>query len=66
MLVLTRRKNQRILIGKDIVITIVEIRPGAVRIGIDAPIAIPVNREEIAEQIAKEEDAKEREWGKPQ
>lgn len=47
MLVLTRGRDQRIMIGDDIVITVVEVRRGHVRLGIDAPRAMPVHREEV-------------------
>lgn len=52
MLVLTRRKNERIRIGESIVVTVVEIRGDKVRIGIDAPQDIPVHREEVYQAIA--------------
>lgn len=51
MLVLSRREGQSIMIGNDIVITVVEIRGEHVRIGIDAPRSITVHREEVAAEI---------------
>jgi len=51
MLVLARSRDQSIIIGDDIKITIVEIRGNKVRLGIDAPKGIPVHREEIYKQI---------------
>ncbi len=51
MLVLTRKKNERILIGDNIYLTIVEIRGDRVRVGIDAPAEIPVNREEVLNKL---------------
>ena len=51
MLVLSRRKNQVIEIGNDIKIVVVEIRGDKVRLGIEAPIAIPVHRQEVATAI---------------
>ncbi len=54
MLVLTRRPGESIIIGKDIVITVIEIKGGQVRIGIDAPREIDVYREEIYEQVRQE------------
>lgn len=51
MLVLTRKPNERILIGENIVLTIVEARPGKVRIGIEAPPEVRVLREEVAKRI---------------
>jgi len=45
MLVLTRKVNEKIMIGDDIVITLVQVtNPGAVRIGIQAPRDVPVRR----------------------
>ena len=58
MLVLTRKKNEQIFIdGKKIVITVVEIRGDKVRIGIEAPIAIPVHRQEVYEEIQRRQRA---------
>lgn len=50
MLVLSRKKEEKIRIGKDIVITIVEVRCGVVRLGIDAPKEIPIKRIELDSQ----------------
>jgi carbon storage regulator len=47
MLVLSRKAQQKIRIGDDVVITVVEIRPGQIRLGIDAPKEVPVMREEL-------------------
>jgi carbon storage regulator len=47
MLVLTRKKDQSIVIGDDIKITIVDIRGDKVRLGIDAPRSVPVHRKEV-------------------
>ncbi len=51
MLVLSRREGQSIMIGNDIVVTVIEIRGDHVRIGIDAPRSITVHREEVAAEI---------------
>lgn len=51
MLVLTRRPGESIVIGNDIVVTVVEIKGGQVRIGINAPRDVQVHREEIYEQV---------------
>ena len=54
MLILSRRTNQRLLIGDSIEITVVELRDGHVRLGINAPKSVPVYRAELLEQIAAE------------
>lgn len=54
MLVLTRRPGESIVIGQDIVITVIEVKGGQVKIGIDAPRDIDVYREEIYEQVRQE------------
>ncbi len=54
MLVLSRHRDESIMIGDDIVITIVDIRGDKVRLGIDAPTEIPVHRREVYEAIQRE------------
>ena len=51
MLVLTRRANQSIMIGQDIVVTVLEVRGDQVRIGIKAPRDIDVHREEVFDAL---------------
>lgn len=51
MLVLSRKKNESIVINNDVVITVVEIRGDKVRLGIVAPKSVPVHREEVYEAI---------------
>ena len=51
MLVLTRQANQSIMIGDDIVVSVLEIHGDQVRIGIDAPRHIGVHREEIYREV---------------
>lgn len=51
MLVISRKKNESIVIGDRIVITIVEIRGDKVRLGVEAPRQCPVHRREILEAI---------------
>jgi carbon storage regulator len=52
MLVLTRQKGESIRIG-DVQVTVVEIRGDRVRLGIEAPLDVPVHREEVYEAIKK-------------
>lgn len=54
MLVLSRHRDESIMIGDDVVITIVDIRGDKVRLGIDAPQHIPVHRQEVYEAIQRE------------
>ena len=54
MLVLSRHRDESIIIGDDIVITVVDIRGDKVRLGINAPIEIPVHRQEVYEAIQRE------------
>lgn len=51
MLVLSRRANQAIVIGPDIVVRVLDIRGDQVRIGVDAPRSVAVHREEVAAEI---------------
>lgn len=54
MLVLSRQRDESIIIGDNIVITIVDIRGDKVRLGIDAPKEVPVHRQEVYEAIQRE------------
>ena len=54
MLVLSRHRDESIMIGDEIVITIVDIRGDKVRLGIDAPQDIPVHRQEVYDAIQRE------------
>jgi carbon storage regulator len=51
MLVLSRKKNESIIINDDITVTVVEIRGDKVRLGIDAPKDVSVHRQEVWEAI---------------
>lgn len=51
MLVLSRKKNESIVVNNDIVITVVEIRGDKVRLGIVAPKDVPVHRQEVYDAI---------------
>jgi carbon storage regulator len=57
MLVLSRKKNESIVINNDIVVTVVEIRGDKVRLGIVAPKEVPVHRQEVYEAIHGKEQA---------
>jgi carbon storage regulator len=57
VLVLSRKPGERILIGDKISITVVKIGHGGVRIGIEAPPELAVVREELAEELARTEQA---------
>jgi carbon storage regulator len=54
MLVLSRQRDESIMIGDNIVITIVDIRGDKVRLGINAPSEIPVHRQEVYDAIQRE------------
>lgn len=54
MLVLSRQRDERIMIGDSIVITVVEIRRGHVRLGIEAPKDVPIHREEVYQAIQQQ------------
>lgn len=53
MLVLTRKAGERILIGDDIVITILDTRGDGIRIGIDAPRGVNIQRDEIVRAVTE-------------
>lgn len=52
MLVLSRRVGEQIVIGEDVVLTVVEVRNDTVRLGIEAPRSITVNRAEVRRAVA--------------
>ncbi len=56
MLVLSRQRDETIMIGDDIELTVVDIRGDKVRLGIKAPTAVPVHRKEIYEAIRRENE----------
>jgi len=51
MLILTRRVGETLIIGDDVVITVLGVKGNQVRIGINAPKNVPVHREEIKQRI---------------
>jgi carbon storage regulator len=59
MLVLSRKKDESIVINNDITIVVVEIRGDKVRLGVEAPKEVPVHRQEVFEAIARGETVAE-------
>ena len=57
MLVLSRKKNESIVINNDITIVVVDIRGDKVRLGVEAPKEVPVHRQEVFNAIQRNEDA---------
>lgn len=57
MLVVSRKKNESIIINNDIHIVVVEIRGDKVRLGIEAPKDVPVHRKEVYDAIKRANDA---------
>ncbi|HEY1066277.1 MAG TPA: carbon storage regulator CsrA [Pirellulales bacterium] len=51
MLVLTRKSGDQVLIGEDVVLTVVEVRGDRIKIGIAAPVETPVHRDEVYQRI---------------
>ena len=66
MIVLSRKKNEAIVIDNDIKITIVEIRGDKVRIGVEAPKEVPVHRREVYEAIQRNKEEKDAKDGSEQ
>ena len=59
MLVLSRKKDEKIIIGDSISIMVVDIRGDKVRLGIDAPRDVPVHRQEVYDAIKREQNGQE-------
>jgi carbon storage regulator len=57
MLIITRRPSEKIMVGEDIVVHIMEIVGSSVRVGIEAPRSVPVYREEIWNAVRDENRA---------
>jgi carbon storage regulator len=53
MLVLSRRLGESIVIGDDVVVTVLEVRGDVVRVGVDAPRSVQVRRQELLEELAE-------------
>jgi len=59
MLILSRKKNESIVINDDVTVTVVEIRGDKVWLGIDAPKEVPVHRREVYDAIQRQEGGKQ-------
>ena len=57
MLRITRRAGERIVLGDDVIVEVIEVKGGTVRLGIDAPRSLPVYREEIWLEVKRENEA---------
>jgi carbon storage regulator len=53
VLVLTRRANESVMIGANVIVTVLEVRGEQVRLGIQAPSSVPIHREEVFIELAK-------------
>jgi carbon storage regulator len=58
MLVLSRKKDEKIIIGDNITVMVIEIRGDKVRLGIEAPKEVTVHRQEVYDAIKREHDEK--------
>lgn len=53
MLVLTRKQGEKILIGDDIVLTVLDVRGDSIRLGVDAPRGVRIQRDEVVRAVAE-------------
>lgn len=65
MLVLSRKKNESIVINNDITVVVVEIRGDKVRLGVEAPKEVPVHRREVYDAIKRGEKPGEPAFASP-
>lgn len=56
MLILTRRVGEKLIIGENVTVTVLGVKGNQIRIGIDAPRDVQVNREEVHQRILKERE----------
>jgi carbon storage regulator len=54
VLVLTRRQGESIVIGQEVVVTVLEVRGGQVRLGVHAPNTVAIHRAEVYDQVVEE------------
>jgi carbon storage regulator len=54
MLVLSRKVGEKIQIGENVTVTLVEISGGRVKLGFDCPLSVPVHRQEVYERVLEE------------
>jgi len=54
MLVLNRKKGQRVVVGHQVEVTVLEVRGDRVKLGFEGPPEVPIHREELHRQIARE------------
>ena len=59
MLILTRKVNETLMVGDDVSVTVLGIKGGQIRIGINAPRDVAVHRQEVYEKILQERNATE-------
>ena len=57
MLRITRRAGERVMLGDDVIVEVIEVRGGTVRLGIEAPRSLPVYREELWLEVKRENEA---------
>lgn len=60
MLVLSRKKNESIIINDNVVVTVVDVRGDKIRLGIQAPPHIPIHRSEVQQAIEEKRNAQEK------
>ena len=53
MLVLSRKQGQRVVIGQDIHVTVLEVRGDRVKLGFEGPLDVPIHRQEVSQRIAR-------------
>ena len=65
MLILSRRVGEKLIIGENVTVTVLSVSGNQVRLGIDAPRDVKVNREEVYQRILKEQETlKSKSWVK--